>query len=419
MMDEESDNALTRCPTNVKTLAANVIAPYWLEYDRGTVHAFKHNNDRRQLRSDVLKRIVDEFNVAFGNGAVDFWAKDVRSPIKGRTMSVSSIDEINVFTWNNMYNTINTKTLLRKRHLFQVALIKLTNGQLYAKFIYDTLGANGNVNFLDRSQDTPCGRAEIGIGIEFPPRPQFKQERSFNDEFPLNDPREFEEISNEYPFSHSGNYFFDLNADSYNQPFPPTLKRCSKPGCYLTPEAQYFFQEQQGRPGQPGAPGENRPSQAEAEQELNRFCKNRDDGPHQLAAFCDVFIYCSNNIGSYETCKNGTKFNPEVLGCDHAVNFECAYSGLDLSGILPLIRQPASKHNNLCYFKGYGEIPDPLTCDHFYACTNSRSIRMPCPGGLFFQPTGERSGQCNYPDEVACKNGDRSVKKPFHPKNLH
>lgn len=118
----------------------------------------------------------------------------------------------------------------------------------------------------------------------------------------------------------------------------------------MTPEAQYFFQEQQGRPGQPGAPGENRPSPEEAEQELNRFCKNRDDGPHQLAAFCDVFIYCSNKIGSYETCKNGTKFNPEVLGCDHAVNFECAYSGLDCK-LLKIISRSLIFHDHYIFEK--------------------------------------------------------------------
>ena len=116
--------------------------------------------------------------------------------------------------------------------------------------------------------------------------------------------------------------FFPLD----NQPFPPTVRLCSKPSCYLYSEAQNFFVEQQGNFARPDLP---RPSQEEAQQELNRFCKNRDDGPHQLAAFCDVFIYCSNKIGSYETCKNGTKFNPEILGCDHADNFECAYAGLD------------------------------------------------------------------------------------------
>lgn len=65
------------------------------------------------------------------------------------------------------------------------------------------------------------------------------------------------------------------------------------------------------------------------QQNLNEFCRFRDDGPHALPTICDVFIYCVHGIGSFETCKNGTKFNPEVLGCDHAVNYECAFSGID------------------------------------------------------------------------------------------
>ena len=89
-----------------------------------------------------------------------------------------------------------------------------------------------------------------------------------------------------------------------------------------------------------------------------------------------------------------------------------------VSELRKLVTQPPPLHSNLCYFSGYGELPDPLTCDNYYACTNSRTIRMPCPAGLHFKPTGERSGLCDYPSNVNCIDGNRSGNRPFHPKNV-
>lgn len=92
-----------------------------------------------------------------------------------------------------------------------------------------------------------------------------------------------------------------------------------------------------------------------------------------------------------------------------------------VSEVRTILTQPPPLHNNLCYFRGYGELPDPLTCDHYYACTNSRTIRMPCPAGLHFRPTGERSGLCDYPNNVNCKNGNRGGEDEntkFHPRDI-
>ena len=68
----------------------------------------------------------------------------------------------------------------------------------------------------------------------------------------------------------------------------------------------------------------------------------------------------------------------------------------------PLFTQPPTQSNNLCFFRGFGEVSDPSSCDHYYACTNTRSIRMPCPAGLFFKPTSEDSGYCDFPRNVEC-----------------
>lgn len=59
--------------------------------------------------------------------------------------------------------------------------------------------------------------------------------------------------------------------------------------------------------------------------DLKKFCRFRRDGEHALPANCDVFIYCSNGIGSFAFCPNGTKFNPSFLTCDFPVNFECRF----------------------------------------------------------------------------------------------
>ena len=67
-----------------------------------------------------------------------------------------------------------------------------------------------------------------------------------------------------------------------------------------------------------------------------------------------------------------------------------------------LITQPPSQSNNLCYFKGFGEVADPLSCDHYYACTNTRSIRVKCPAGLYFKSSSSNRGVCDYPSNVKC-----------------
>jgi len=62
----------------------------------------------------------------------------------------------------------------------------------------------------------------------------------------------------------------------------------------------------------------------------NLFCRFRDAGIHAFPTICDVFVSC--NLGGVATpivCPNGTRFNPEILVCDHAANFECFIDGLD------------------------------------------------------------------------------------------
>ena len=104
------------------------------------------------------------------------------------------------------------------------------------------------------------------------------------------------------------------------------------------------------------------------------------------------------------------------------------------------VTQPPSLHDNLCTYEGYGEFVDPLSCNFYYACTNSRSIRMPCPHGLFFQPSSNTTGFCDYKRNVACTGAGKrpehpvfvttttprptdptqeTVKSTYHPRNYH
>ena len=77
------------------------------------------------------------------------------------------------------------------------------------------------------------------------------------------------------------------------------------------------------------------------------------------------------------------------------------------------VTQPTPSHNNLCTFRGYGQYPDPQSCSHFYSCSNSQNIRMPCPGGLYFKVTGEGTGYCDYLENVECSgSGDRPTTTP-------
>ena len=126
-----------------------------------------------------------------------------------------------------------------------------------------------------------------------------------------------------------------------NQPTPP-LVNCGTNGCSKSIEAQIrrnlkFNRKtneagtaRKGSPsGDKGLPAQTRPAQPsnpkELIEDLERFCRFRNDGEHALPANCDVFIYCSNGIGSFAFCPNGTKFNPAFLTCHHLVHHECRF----------------------------------------------------------------------------------------------
>ena len=83
--------------------------------------------------------------------------------------------------------------------------------------------------------------------------------------------------------------------------------------------------------------------------------------------------------------------------------FALFFTVTDLVSVTP----PPPKHDNLCHYLGWGEYADPSSCDNYYACTNSRSILMPCPAGLQFRPLSDKKGVCDWSYNVECKDGVR------------
>ena len=121
------------------------------------------------------------------------------------------------------------------------------------------------------------------------------------------------------------------------QPLPPFID-CNNRNCFKSIQAQIDRIKNQNRinptgaPGPTGQPITSTPGTTlspidpnDLIMDLERFCLFRSNGEHALPANCDVFIYCSNGIGSFAFCPNGTKFNPVFLTCDYAVNHECKF----------------------------------------------------------------------------------------------
>jgi len=96
-----------------------------------------------------------------------------------------------------------------------------------------------------------------------------------------------------------------------------------------------------GRPGVEGSNGNRsvigieRPSPppppSPQEQDIiNLFCRYRAPGIHEIATLCDIFVSCSvAGVATVIPCPNGTRFNPEVLNCDHSRQYECFEPGFD------------------------------------------------------------------------------------------
>ena len=62
-------------------------------------------------------------------------------------------------------------------------------------------------------------------------------------------------------------------------------------------------------------------------------------------------------------------------------------------------------HNNPCIgIPNPSDIPDNTSCNHFFSCTNARSVRYRCPGNLLYDP---EINACNWADEVDCVDGVR------------
>ena len=148
-----------------------------------------------------------------------------------------------------------------------------------------------------------------------------------------------------------------------------------------------------------------------------------------------LFVLCIKSFGKF-SIKNRYQYTRKKLPMTTLGKIAFSFSVPDLQS---LVTQPPSQSNNLCFFKGFGEVVSPSSCDHYYACTNTRSIRMACPAGLHFRSINAEKGVCDYPRNVKCSgngvrpNNDTSVvttqsttittpvteTTKYHPKNIH
>ena len=66
-------------------------------------------------------------------------------------------------------------------------------------------------------------------------------------------------------------------------------------------------------------------------------------------------------------------------------------------------------HNNTCIgLPDASNIIDPISCNHFFRCTNTRSVRERCPSNLFYDPIND---SCEFPHKVNCiQNGSIAIR---------
>ena len=66
-------------------------------------------------------------------------------------------------------------------------------------------------------------------------------------------------------------------------------------------------------------------------------------------------------------------------------------------------------HNNTCIgLQNASNVIDPTSCNHFFRCTNTRSVRERCPSNLFYDP---KNDSCEFPHKVNCiQNGSIAIR---------
>lgn len=109
------------CQSTNSLLRYNVLAAYWLNYNRGNVRMFTHTKRNRILAPRDLRTIANDLSKAFGSGAVKHF--DTFAPfidiMERPRFNHGNIEKVIVITWENMHFTGNTKTRLVSMLLIQ------------------------------------------------------------------------------------------------------------------------------------------------------------------------------------------------------------------------------------------------------------------------------------------------------------
>jgi len=101
------------------------------------------------------------------------------------------------------------------------------------------------------------------------------------------------------------------------------------PRCVILIESGRLSELKQELEGRRGPVGEAPPLPPQQDS-INLFCRDRAPGIHEIPSLCDIFVSCSvAGEATVIPCPNGTRFNPEVLNCDHSRQYECFEPGFD------------------------------------------------------------------------------------------
>lgn len=416
----------------------NIVVPYWRHFDKGSIYVIEY--DRNSVKPSpsstappstrVTPSVTQNITSTLTRQSLEKMAADLRSAldeglqdgvyhlVKQRTgITADKIEKVFVFTWYNMYSQKETISYTRRLNQFQAALIKV-NKQWFVQYYFGVLSSDGDYNPFQTMHNQACQTGtKSGIGrLTDAKNPRLKGVFSYKFQS-----SSLEVFSNQYGWRDLGSWIFDINKDVQVQPLPiryicdGTSKdhpvKCAllrmadnlsrKRRDVEVPDCKNGDKKCEHPISQSNSTASNTTTEYILRAITNKYCRYRDPGLYHVPAICNMYIICSLEKKSrMKVCGKGKNFNPRILSCDPEENYQCNEKWSNGTSI-------ASIPRNVCEYRGFGEFPDPSSCDHYYACTNSRSIKMSCPSNLYFKVTGNGSGYCEFPASVNCLNGKR------------
>ncbi|XP_066915347.1 uncharacterized protein [Clytia hemisphaerica] len=297
----------------------NIISPYWLRYNGGTVHAFEMDENHK-YRPMILKDLKEG----------EFYGLDVEE-VKPEDMTII------VITWLKMRSNLgkirNGKRVQQFFNTFQTFLI-LVKDKTYVQYYY-------------RSLDTSKVKCRARVGISryrqnINPKLGFPHVGTKNYRSSLSDhPRKVEWYSNERDGSNDvGSWVFYVNLAGLKKRQPSERTVCRQGNkhfkCLIYQAVIDCIDA--GKPCRYTGPVEKPGSSGLlfVERQVDRFCEYRDIGQFAFAPNCRVLIECvldteGNTRAIIRACPEGQNFHPTQLQCVPESVYSC-FSPIDSVG---------------------------------------------------------------------------------------